>query len=137
MPTIAVTRERRAGETRVAAVPETVKKLIAQGFAVTVEAGAGAGASYADADYAAAGASLAKTAKDALAKADILFKVRAPEAAEIAAVAAAEAAGEPHPEAAEAHEAPAPAAEAEAPEAEHEEHDLDAEEDAARAAKHD
>ena len=37
MPLIAVTRERRAGETRVAAVPETVKKLIAQGFAVRVE----------------------------------------------------------------------------------------------------
>ena len=86
MPTIAVTRERRAGETRVAAVPETVRKLIAQGFAVTIEAGAGTAASYADADYAAAGATLAKTAKDALAKADILFKVRAPEPDEIAAI---------------------------------------------------
>ena len=86
MPTIAVTRERRAGETRVAAVPETVKKLIAQGFAVTVEAGAGTAAAYLDADYQAAGATLAKTAKDALAKADILFKVRAPEAEEIAAI---------------------------------------------------
>ena len=86
MPTIAVTRERRAGETRVAAVPETVKKLIAQGFAVTVEAGAGTAAAYLDADYQAAGATLAKTASDALAKADILFKVRAPEADEIAAI---------------------------------------------------
>ena len=86
MPTIAVTRERRAGETRVAAVPETVKKLITQGFAVTVEAGAGTAAAYLDADYQAAGATLAKTAKDALAKADILFKVRAPEADEIAAI---------------------------------------------------
>jgi len=86
MALIAVTRERRAGETRVAAVPETVKKLIAQGFAVTVEAGAGLAASYADADYQAAGASLAKTAKDALAKADILFKVRSPEPDEIAEI---------------------------------------------------
>jgi NAD(P) transhydrogenase subunit alpha len=86
MAVIAVTRERRAGETRVAAVPETVKKLIASGFSVVVEAGAGEGASYPDADYAAAGATLAKTAKDALAKADILFKVRAPEADEIAAI---------------------------------------------------
>jgi NAD(P) transhydrogenase subunit alpha len=86
MAVIAVTRERRAGETRVAAVPETVKKLIAQGFSVTVEAGAGAAASYPDGDYKAAGATIAKTAKDALAKADILFKVRAPEAAEIAAI---------------------------------------------------
>jgi NAD(P) transhydrogenase subunit alpha len=86
MAVIAVTRERRAGETRVAAVPETVKKLIASGFSVVVEAGAGAAASYPDADYEAAGASLAKTAKDALAKADILFKVRSPEADEIAAI---------------------------------------------------
>jgi NAD(P) transhydrogenase subunit alpha len=86
MAVIAVTRERRAGETRVAAVPETVKKLIAQGFSVVIEAGAGEAASYPDADYAAAGASVVKTAKDALAKADILFKVRAPDADEIAAI---------------------------------------------------
>src|SRR5258706_6731623 len=86
MALIAVTGERRAGEPRVAAVPETVKKLIAQGFAVTLEAGAGSAASYPDADYKAAGATIAKTAKDALAKADILFKVRAPEADEIAAI---------------------------------------------------
>ena len=39
--TIAVTKERRAGETRVAATPETVKKLIALGFDVVVETGAG------------------------------------------------------------------------------------------------
>jgi len=41
MPAIAVTKERRAGETRVAAVPETVKKLIGAGFSVVVEAGGG------------------------------------------------------------------------------------------------
>lgn len=86
MAVIAVTRERRAGETRVAAVPETVKKLIAAGFAVTVEAGAGLAASYPDTDYAAAGATLAPDAKATLAGADILFKVRAPEAEEIAAL---------------------------------------------------
>jgi NAD(P) transhydrogenase subunit alpha len=86
MAFIAVIKESRAGETRVAAVPETVKKLIAAGFSVTVQTGAGLAASYPDADYQAAGATLAKTAKDALAKADILFKVRAPEAAEIAAI---------------------------------------------------
>ena len=45
MPVIAVTRERRVGETRVAAVPETVKKLIAAGFSVVVEAGCGTAAS--------------------------------------------------------------------------------------------
>ena len=84
MAVIAVTKERRAGETRVAAVPETVKKLIAAGYSVVVEAGAGLAAAYPDADYQAAGATVAKTAKDALSKADILFKVRSPEAAEIA-----------------------------------------------------
>ncbi|WP_304190925.1 Re/Si-specific NAD(P)(+) transhydrogenase subunit alpha [Phenylobacterium aquaticum] len=86
MALIAVTKESRAGETRVAATPETVKKLIAAGFAVTVEAGAGLAASYQDGDYEAAGASLAKTAKAAVEKADILFKVRAPADAEIAAL---------------------------------------------------
>ena len=88
MAVIAVTKERRAGETRVAATPETVKKLTAQGFSVTIESGAGAAASVSDADYEASGATLAKDAKTALAKADILFKVRAPEADEIAAIKA-------------------------------------------------
>jgi len=86
MALIAVTKERRAGETRVAATPDTVKKLIAAGFSVTIEAGAGLSAAYPDSDYVAAGAVLAKDAKEALAKADILFKVRGPEAAEIAAL---------------------------------------------------
>jgi len=88
MALIAVTKERRAGESRVAVTPETVKKLIAAGFAVTVEAGAGAAANYPDADYQAAGASLAKSVKDALAKADVLLKVRAPEGEEIKALKA-------------------------------------------------
>ena len=86
MAVIAVTRERRAGETRVAATPETVKKLIGAGFSVTIETGAGTASSYPDADYQAAGATIAKTAKDALGKADIVFKVRGPEAEEIAAL---------------------------------------------------
>ena len=82
--TIAVTKETRFGETRIAATPETVKKLIALGYAVTVEAGAGLSASIPDAEFEAAGASLAKTAKQALANADIVLKVRGPSAAEIA-----------------------------------------------------
>ncbi len=86
MAVIAVTKERRAEETRVAATPETVKKLIGAGFSVTVEAGAGAAASFQDADYEAAGATLAKTAKAAIEGADILFKVRAPVDEEIAAL---------------------------------------------------
>ncbi len=88
MAVIAVITERRAGETRVAAVPETVKKLIAAGFSVVVESGAGTAAAYPDADYQAAGAEIAKTAKAAIGKADILFAVRAPQAAEIAALKA-------------------------------------------------
>ena len=84
--TIAVTKETRFGETRIAATPETVKKLIALGYAVTVEAGAGLNASIPDADFEAAGASLAKTAAKALADADIVLKVRGPSEAEIAAL---------------------------------------------------
>ena len=84
--TIAVTKETRFGETRIAATPETVKKLIALGYAVTVEAGAGLSASIPDADFEAAGASLAKTAAKALADADIVLKVRGPSATEIAAL---------------------------------------------------
>ncbi len=86
MAVIAVTRESRANETRVAATPESVKKLIAAGFSVVVEAGAGGAAAYPDADYATAGASLELSAAAAIGKADILFKVRAPEAAEISAL---------------------------------------------------
>jgi NAD(P) transhydrogenase subunit alpha len=83
---VAVTQERHADETRVAATPDTVKKLIASGCAVTVESGAGLKAAYPDDQYAAAGAAIAKTAKDALKDADVLFKVRAPDAAEIKAL---------------------------------------------------
>jgi H+-translocating NAD(P) transhydrogenase subunit alpha len=84
MAVIAVTKERRAGETRVAATPETVRKLIAAGWSVVVEAGAGEASACLDADYQAAGATVEKTLKATLAKADLLFKVRAPEAEEIA-----------------------------------------------------
>ena len=83
---VAVTRERRAEETRVALTPESAKKLIAQGAQISVETGAGAGAAYPDADYEAAGCTIAKTAKDAIKDADVLFKVRAPVAEEIAAL---------------------------------------------------
>jgi H+-translocating NAD(P) transhydrogenase subunit alpha len=75
---IAVLKETAIGETRVAASAETVKKLIALGASVSVETGAGSGASFADADYAAAGASvgtLAATIKDA----DIVLGVQGPD----------------------------------------------------------
>ena len=83
---VAITKESHVGETRVAATPESVKKLIGLGFSVTVEKGAGTAAAYPDADYAAAGADLADDAVSAIASADILFKVRGPSDAELAAL---------------------------------------------------
>jgi NAD(P) transhydrogenase subunit alpha len=75
---LAVLRETAAGETRVSATPETVKKFIALGATVAVEAGAGAGASIADADYAAAGAAVGKAA-EVLKGADIVLGVQGPD----------------------------------------------------------
>ena len=72
---IAVLCERAAGETRVAATPETVKKFTALGARVAVEAGAGAAASIADADYAAAGAEVG-SAEAVIAGADIVLGVQ-------------------------------------------------------------
>ncbi len=83
---LAVLKERRPAETRVAATPETVKKLIGLGLAVAVEAGAGHGSSVQDADYAAAGAEIAPDAAAALAGAGIVFAVQMPEAAERAMI---------------------------------------------------
>ena len=88
MARIAVTRERRPGETRVALTPDAVKRLVGQGFAVAVETGAGQSASAPDADYLAAGAVVAPDLAAALQDADILLKVRAPVAEEIAALKA-------------------------------------------------
>jgi NAD(P) transhydrogenase subunit alpha len=78
---VAVAQERHGDETRVAATPETVKKLIAAGFEVVIEAGAGLKAAYPDADYEAAGASIANTTAATVKDADVLFAVRAPDAA--------------------------------------------------------
>ncbi|MDP1912491.1 Re/Si-specific NAD(P)(+) transhydrogenase subunit alpha [Brevundimonas sp.] len=83
---IAVTRERRDGETRCAITPETVKKFVAMGATVTVEAGTGAGSSIPDDDYAAAGATVAKDTKAVLSGADIVLKVRGPTAQETSAL---------------------------------------------------
>ncbi|MFJ6023632.1 Re/Si-specific NAD(P)(+) transhydrogenase subunit alpha [Brevundimonas sp. NPDC092305] len=83
---IAVTRERREGETRCAVTPETVRKLIALGATVTVETGTGTGSSIPDADYAEAGATIAKDTQAALSGADVVLKVRGPTAQEISAL---------------------------------------------------
>ncbi|MEO1964634.1 Re/Si-specific NAD(P)(+) transhydrogenase subunit alpha [Hyphomonas sp.] len=83
---ISVLRERRSGETRVAATPETVKKLVASGHSVTIESDAGKTAGFLDSAYEEAGASIAKDAASAVQGADIVFKVRGPEEGEIAAL---------------------------------------------------
>ncbi len=83
---IAVTRERRDGETRCAITPETVKKFVAMGATVTVESGTGAGSSIPDDEYAAAGATVAKDTKAVLSGADIVLKVRGPTAQETSAL---------------------------------------------------
>jgi len=59
---VAVMAETDAGEPRVAATPETVKKMIALGATVAVEPGAGVKSGVLDADYAAAGATIAAAA---------------------------------------------------------------------------
>lgn len=74
---VAIVKETRANETRVAGVPDTVKKLIAMGIDVTVTKDAGAKASYLDQAYKDAGASIAKTNADAIKGADVVFCVNA------------------------------------------------------------
>jgi H+-translocating NAD(P) transhydrogenase subunit alpha len=78
---IAVAREIDADEPRVAATPDTVKKMKALGVEVTVEPGAGAKSGVLDADYAAAGAAVAQ---DGVKDADVVLKVRRPTDAELA-----------------------------------------------------
>ncbi len=80
---IAVLAEAQGTESRVAATPETVKKFAALGASITVEKGAGASAGITDADFQAAGAAVAKNAKDAAKDADIVLKVRRPTEAEL------------------------------------------------------
>jgi NAD(P) transhydrogenase subunit alpha len=75
---IAIPKERRAGEARVAASPDTVKKFVGLGFEVVVESGAGAGASIPDSAFAEAGAKIAPVAASALRDADIVLKVQRP-----------------------------------------------------------
>jgi NAD(P) transhydrogenase subunit alpha len=81
---IAVPKERRAGEARVAASPDTVKKFIQLGFDVVVEAGAGAGARFGDADFEAAGATIAADAAATYGVGDVVLKVQRPTSDEIA-----------------------------------------------------
>ncbi|MSO71656.1 MAG: Re/Si-specific NAD(P)(+) transhydrogenase subunit alpha [Alphaproteobacteria bacterium] len=75
---IAILRERRPHEARVAATPETVKRFVAYGASVAVESGAGLAAAFRDEDYAAAGAQVAPTPAAALEGAEIVLKVQRP-----------------------------------------------------------
>ena len=77
MITIAVTAEDQP-ETRVAASPETVKKLVGLGCTLRIQSGAGLKARFSDDAYKAAGATIAATAAEALAGADMLLAVRRP-----------------------------------------------------------
>ena len=81
---IGVPLETHTGETRVAATPETIKKLIGQGHKVTVQSGAGVNASVIDSAYEAAGATIGN-ATDAFG-AELILKVVAPSDSELALI---------------------------------------------------
>ena len=76
---IAILKERRPHETRVAATPETVTKLKTLGVEeIVIEAGAGAAAAYTDQAYSDAGATIVPDAASAVAAADVVFKIQRP-----------------------------------------------------------
>jgi NAD(P) transhydrogenase subunit alpha len=81
---VGIPKETRTSETRVAATPETVKKLKGLGLEVDIETGAGSAAHFQDQDYAAAGANLVSAA--VAFGADVVFKVQRPTSAELAGV---------------------------------------------------
>jgi NAD(P) transhydrogenase subunit alpha len=83
---VAVLAETAAGETRVAAIPETVKKMVALGPAVAVEQGAGRSAGISDQDYADAGATVSPRAQ-VVEGAGLLLGVSGPEAGNLAGAA--------------------------------------------------
>ncbi|WP_353216476.1 NAD(P) transhydrogenase subunit alpha [Sandarakinorhabdus sp.] len=84
---IAVLKETAAVEQRVAATPETVKKLLALGASVSVESGAGAGARISDGDYVAAGATIGARG-DVIAGAAMVLGVQGPALADLPGIAA-------------------------------------------------
>lgn len=81
-----VLKEADATETRVAASPETVKKLVGLGLSVAVEAAAGAKSNMSDKEYADAGATIIRTSATALKTADIILAVKAPPATKLKGV---------------------------------------------------
>jgi NAD(P) transhydrogenase subunit alpha len=87
MMRIAVPAETQGNETRVAATPDTVKRLIGLGAEVSVQRGAGFASGVTDAEYEAAGAKLAGSAAETVRDADIVLAVRRPPASELAGAA--------------------------------------------------
>lgn len=85
---VAVLKETAAGESRVAASPDTVKKLVSYGAEVAIETGAGTASGFRDADYEAAGATIAADAAAAAGTADGVLLVRRPEGERLAAIRA-------------------------------------------------
>ena len=76
---IGIPKEIMHEEKRVAATPSDVKKYVADGHKVLVEMGAGVGALHADADYAAAGAEMVKSAQELYNRAELILKVKEPQ----------------------------------------------------------
>jgi NAD(P) transhydrogenase subunit alpha len=81
---VAIPAEVDPAEPRVAATPDTVKKMKALGADVVIESNAGKKSGVLDADYEAMGATIAQSAADTVRDADVVFKVRRPTEAELA-----------------------------------------------------
>ncbi len=81
---VGVPKEIKKQEHRVGLVPASVKEFIAHGHQVVVETGAGAGIGFSDEMYKSAGATIAASAADVFAKADMIIKVKEPQPQEIA-----------------------------------------------------
>ena len=79
---IGVPKEIKVGEARVGLTPAAVVEYVAHGHDVLVETGAGAGMRADDDDYVAAGATIAQTAAEVFARADMIVKVKEPQPAE-------------------------------------------------------
>ncbi|MFP5286596.1 MAG: NAD(P)(+) transhydrogenase (Re/Si-specific) subunit alpha, partial [Thermoanaerobaculia bacterium] len=80
MLNVFIPRERRPGETRVAATPETVRRMVKAGFAVSIERRAGEASFFPDADFEAAGARLLGDPAEGWGSADVVLKVSPPDA---------------------------------------------------------
>ncbi len=76
--TIGIPKEIMKGERRVAAIPDTVRKLVAEGATVLVEKGAGKGSYFSDEDYEGAGAKLVGDVEELFGESDIILKVKEP-----------------------------------------------------------